>query len=121
MAEPMRVAIIETSPEMHLAIAALLEGAVDLRIVGHARSLPELWTASPEDVDVLVADLRACRGSGAALERLRNLYPGLRLVVTTENGGPDYEDAIARLAADGWVQKSRLAGHLVSTLRRLPH
>ncbi len=48
-------------------------------------------------------------------------YPGLRLMVTTENGGPDYEDAIARLAADGWVQKTRLAGQLVTTLRRLPH
>ncbi len=116
----MRVAIVETSPEMHLAIAALLEGAADLRIVEHARSLPALSTAGPQVIDVLVADLRAVNSSPLALGRLRERHPGLRLVVTTENGGPDYQNAVARLAADGWVQKSRLAGLLVRTLRRLP-
>ncbi len=121
MTEPLRVAIVEASPEMHLAIAAVLEGATDLRIVEHARSLLELWAAGPKDIDVVVADLRTCIGSGSALGRLRARYPGLRLVITTENGGPDYEDAVARLAADGCVQKTRLAGHLLSTLRHVPH
>ena len=97
--EPMRVAIVETSPAMHLAIAAVLEGAVDVRIVEHARSLPELWTAGPEILDVLVADLRACHGSRAALGQLRERYPGLRLVVTTETAGPT-----TRMPWPGWPQ-----------------
>lgn len=121
MAEPLLVAIVDASPEMHLAIASVLGGTPDLRIVEHVRSLPELWLARPDAIEVLVADLRACVGQPLALAQLRRQYPGLRLVVTTANHGAEYKDAVERLAADGWVEKTELADVLVTTLRRLPH
>lgn len=99
-AEPPCVAIVENSPEVHLAIAGLLENAADLCIVVHARSLVELAAADPSHLDVLVADLRTCMGSSTLLERLRERYPGLRLIVTTMNGGREYEEAIGRLSPD---------------------
>jgi DNA-binding NarL/FixJ family response regulator len=121
MPEPLLVAIVEPSPEMHLAIASVLGGTADLRIVEHVRSLPELWSAKPDAIDVVVADLRACVAQPLALAQLRGQYPGLRLVVTTANHGTEYEDAVERLAADGWVEKTELADMLVTTLQRLPH
>ncbi len=121
MVKPLLVAIVDASAEMHLAIASVLGGEPDLRIVGHVRSLPELWMAKPDAMEVVVADLRACIGQPLALAQLRCQYPGLRLVVTTANHGTEYRNAIERLAADGWVQKTELADMLVSTLRRLPH
>ena len=121
MAEPLLVAIVDASPEMHLAIASVLGGAPDLRIVEHVRSLPELWLARPDAIGVVVADLRACVGQPLALAELRRQYPGLRLVVTIPNHGAEYTDAVGRMAADGFVQKTDLADVLVSTLRRLPH
>ena len=119
MADPLLVAIVEPHPEMHTAIASVLGGAADVRIVEHARSLPELWSAEPDAVDVLVADLRACVGQPAALARLRERYPGLRLLVTTTDHGTEYRDAVERLAADGLVSKTELADVLLSALRRL--
>jgi len=121
MTEPLLVAIVEPSPEMHLAIASVLGGTADVHIVEHVRSLPELWLAKPDAIDVVVADLRACVGQPLALAQLRRQYPGLRLVVTTPNHGIEYQDAVERLAADGFVQKTELADGLVNTLRRLPH
>jgi DNA-binding NarL/FixJ family response regulator len=120
VADPLRIVVVETWPEMHAAIAAVLEGAPDLQIVKHARSLRELSAAAPEAIDVVVADLVACVGSAPALAQLRQRYPGMRLVVSTVQDGPEYREAIARVAADAWVHKPHLADHLVDALRRLP-
>jgi DNA-binding NarL/FixJ family response regulator len=116
----LRVAIVDASAEMHVAIATVLGGQADLRIVEHARSLPELCDAKPEAMDVVVADLRACIGYSFHLAELRRDYPGLRLLITLGNDGAEYQDAIERLAADGWVKKTELADALLSALRRLP-
>lgn len=118
-AETLRVAIVEALPEVHLAVAGLLENAGDLCIVGHARSLDELVTADPAGLDVLVADLRMCIASPAALEQLRKRCPGLRLIVTTTNDGREYEEAVARLSPEAWVTKQDLGSRLVSMLRAM--
>lgn len=117
--EPLRVAIVEYSPDVHLALAGLLENTADVRIVRHARSLVELAGTDPSGVDVLIADLRMCINSPAGLKRLRNSYPGLRLIVTTMDGGRQYEEAIARLSPDAWLPKADLGRRLVDTLRGL--
>lgn len=121
MAEPLRVVIVDAFPEMHLAIASVLGGTADLRIVEHVRSLSELWSVKPAAIDVVVADLRVCVAQPLTLAQLRGQYPGLRLVVTTANHGTEYQDAVECLAVDGFVQKTELADVLVTTLRRLPH
>ena len=115
--DPLRVAIVESLPEVHVAVAGLLENAPDLCVVGHARSLDELTTADPSNLDVLVADLRTCIASPAALVWLRERYPGLRLIVTTMNDGREYQEAIARLSPDAWLAKPDLGGQLISLLR----
>jgi DNA-binding NarL/FixJ family response regulator len=120
MSEPLLVAIVDASAEMHVAIATVLTGQADLRIVEHTRSLPELCGAKPDAMDVVVADLRACVGHPLALAELRHLYPGLRLLITSASDSAEYREAIGRLAADGWVKTTDLADALVSALRRLP-
>lgn len=118
-AERLRVAIVENSPEVHLAIMGLLESAADLCIVVHAGSLVELAAADRPHFDVLIADLRICMGSATSLKRLRERYPALRLIVTTMNGGREYQEAIGRLSPDAWLPKPDLGRLLISTLRSL--
>lgn len=115
----LRVAIVEPSPEVHVAVAGLLENAPDLCVAGHARSLDELTTADPSDLDVLVADLRTCIASPATLMQLRERYPAVRLIVTTMNDGREYEEAIVRLAPEAWLAKEDLGSRLIGVLRTM--
>ncbi len=120
MSRKIRIAIVDTSPEIHAAIASLLDGETGIEIVRQARSLAELANLTDGSINVIVAEFRTCiREEHAALEALRERCPKARLIITTSNEGREYEDAARRLAADGWVPKTRLAHDLLMTLRRI--
>jgi len=116
----MRVAILESSPDVRVAIASLLRDAPDVEVVRHARTLAEFVDARRDSVDVLVADLHGLGGdSRAAMGDLRERFPRIRVVVTSTGEEREYGDAVADLLADAWVPKTRLAGELLPVLRRL--
>lgn len=115
-----RIAVVDTSPEIHAAIASLMEGESGVEIVRRACSLGEFADLTDRSVNVVVAELRTCIGEDrGALEALRERCPKVRLIITTSNEGREYEDAARRLDADGWVPKTRLAHDLLMTLRRI--
>ncbi|MBI3997720.1 MAG: hypothetical protein HY355_01715 [Armatimonadetes bacterium] len=119
MPAPLRIAVVDPSPEIHTAIASLMDDVPDMIIVRHARSLPELVQLLGE-CDILVADLRACLGADrAVLREIRTRCPHLRLIVTVFDEGREYEEAITGLTADAWVPKAKLAAELLAALRRL--
>jgi DNA-binding NarL/FixJ family response regulator len=114
-----RVAIVDASPEIRAAIASLLHNEQGVEVVALAGSLFEQPLDVDHETDVLVVDFRACLTGRAALKALLAAHPDVRLIVTTPDGEREYREAIADLAPDGWVQKTRLATELVATLRRL--
>lgn len=116
MRDVLRVAIIDPLPEIHAAVADLLSGVAGVRVVGHARSLREYATSAEEPADVLVIDLKTCLSAERGLlDRLRG-QGGPRVVVTTSEAEPHYEEAALRLRADACLPKARLAFDLVRTL-----
>ena len=120
MAGKIRVAIVEASPDIHVAIASLLADEADVEVVRHARTLAELADLCNNGMDVLVADLRGLAGpEHEALRDFRRRCPHVRVVVTTSGEEREYGDAAARLLADMWVPKTKLAGELLHALRRM--
>lgn len=112
----MRVAVVDRSPEVREAIAALLSGRVQ---VVQAGSLAELVN-SGAGVDVVVADFASCTGTcRGQLDELRKRWPALRLVVATPGDEGEYAKAAQSFAADEWVPKPRLGLLLPQVLQRL--
>ncbi len=120
MTGKIRVAIVEASPDIHVAIASLLADATDVEVVRHARTLAEFADLYNGGVDVLIADLRGLTGpDDDALQEFRQRCPRGRVVVTTSGDERAYADAVAKLHADAWVPKTKLAGELLHALRRV--
>lgn len=120
MSRRIRVAILEASAEVHVAIAALLAAEPDVDVVRNARTAAELAGLYDAGVDVLIADLGVLgRSDGELLQGFRSRCPHVRVVVTSSGEEGEYRDAAARLPADVWVPKTRLAGELLAALRRI--
>jgi len=120
MSRRIRVAILEASAEVHVAIAALLAAEPDVDVVRPARTAAELAGLCDAGVDVLIADLGILgRSDGEPLQMFRSRCPHVRVVLTTSGEEGEYRDAAARLAADVWLPKTRLAGELLEALRRI--
>lgn len=120
MGGKIRVAIVEPSPDIHVAVAALLADEPDVDVVRHARTLAEFADLYNGGVDVLIADLRGLMGpDDDALQEFRQRCPHGRVVVTTSGDERAYADAVAKLHADAWVPKTRLASELLGVLRRM--
>jgi DNA-binding NarL/FixJ family response regulator len=120
MSGPIRIAILEGSPDVHVAMASLLAAEPDVQVVQHARTVAECTSLDDAAVDVLIVDLRVLGASdGRWLRALRQRYPRIRVVLTSSEDDEEYRIAAARLPADAWVSKTRLAGELLTVLRRL--
>ena len=120
MSRRIRVAILEASAEVHVAIAALPAAEPDVDVVRPARTAAELAGLCDAGVDVLIADLGILgRSDGEPLQMFRSRCPHVRVVLTTSGEEGEYRDAAARLAADVWLPKTRLAGELLEALRRI--
>lgn len=112
----LRVAIVEPSAVIREAIRSLLNGRA--QVVAATGSLEELLTVAGE-MDVVVADLSACSGPWrAAVDRVRQRWPQVRLLVTTLEEEREYEDAAAAVCADGWIPKHRLGLSLPEVIRQ---
>jgi DNA-binding NarL/FixJ family response regulator len=120
MPDPIRVAIVDPSPQMQTAIASLLAGQRDVEIVHHAGRLSELQGIAGPAADVIVADVRSVNGHGhSSVRAVRQQWPGARLIVMSLGEDREYELAAADLAADRWMPKTRLARDLLQTIKAL--
>jgi DNA-binding NarL/FixJ family response regulator len=120
MPAPIRIAILEGSPDVHVAMASLLAAEPDVQVVQHARTIAECAALDDAAVDVLVADLRVLSPSdGRWLRGLRRRCPRIRVVLASSEDDEEYRRAAVRLPADAWVSKTRLAAELLPVLRRL--
>jgi DNA-binding NarL/FixJ family response regulator len=118
-----RIAIIDDHPVVGQGTAAVLGRQPDLRVAGVAESLAAADAAgltSPEQVDVLLLDLRLGDGSG-----LRLLQPAgadrvlPAIIVLTAYDYPQYAEAALALGAAGFVLKTAPVADLVGAIRRV--
>lgn len=139
-----RVLLVDDHPVVREGIRGMLSAEPDLDIVGDAGSGPEaVARVATLEPDVVLMDLRMPGGDGAeATERIRADHPGVHVLVLTtydtdtdilravEAGATGYllkdtpsaelADAVRSAARGETVLSGRLAGKLLSRVRRKP-
>lgn len=105
----MKVAIVDDSPEIQRAFAALLEGVPGLELVGCAEDLPgALRLVDEQQPDVLVLDVEL-RGTDRGYDVLRHVtrhHPQVRVVALSNFGWNAMRDAFLRAGASAYFDKA---------------
>lgn len=119
-------------PELRLLIAddhqLLIDGMLSLlreaggytllEPVNDGRALLEKLAAVP--VDVILLDLNMPHLDGIrSLEKIRRLYPKVRILVLTNYNQPQLVAEVQRLGANGYLLKSASAGELQKVIRHI--
>ena len=120
---PLRVFLIEDSPEVCDLFLVFFHVPGEVEIVGHAdteKESIEAILASP--VDVVVVDLNLREGNGmAVIEKIRNANPTPRpsIIVFTNQPFPEIRRRAMQLEADYFFDKSADFDAVRDTLRKL--
>jgi DNA-binding NarL/FixJ family response regulator len=121
MTEPttMRVAIIEDQPKIREGLRALIDGTEGYRCVGAFGSMEEAL-AKFEVPDVLLVDIGLPGMSGIeGTRRLRDLYPGLAiLMLTVYEDDHGIFDALCA-GASGYLLKKTPPARLIESLKEV--
>ncbi len=119
-ARPIGVLVVDAHPVIHLGLAMLVGPESRIRIIGSAhsgqdgvdaarRERPDVVLVDPSLPDMLLAD---------AVQRLRAVSPGARIVLFPERVTPTLRDDAAVLDVDGCVGKDAGEERLVGALMR---
>lgn len=114
-----RVLVVDDHPVVRAGIAALLESASDMRIVGTAASgedaLAQVPTADP---DVVVMDLRMPGIDGdEATARILAAHPGVRVLILTTYESDDAILSAIGAGASGYLLKAAPEDELLAGVR----
>lgn len=105
----MKVAIVDDSPEIQRAFAALLEPLPGVELVGCAETLSgALHLIDEQRPDVLVLDVEL-RGTDRGYDVLRNVtrhHPQIRVMALSNFGWNAMRDAFLRAGASAYFDKS---------------
>ncbi|WP_169708827.1 response regulator transcription factor [Trinickia terrae] len=105
------VVVADDHPVVAMGIGKVLEGRPDIRLVAAAASISELLeTLQTKPCDILICDYSFAGDiepdGMQLLERVRGLYPGLKIVVLTVNDSLAVVRRIMSLRVAGFVSKS---------------
>ncbi len=119
-----RVMLVDDHAVVRTGYRRLLELEVDMRVVAEHASADDAYAALPRllpgGLDVVVLDLSMPRGSGlAALERIRQRWPLLQVLVFSMHDSPAMVQQAIKAGAAGYVTKSNEPDVLVHALRRV--
>ena len=114
-----RVVIVENHQLVSESLGLLLDGQVDMEVVGKASSVHEA-AALPRQLapDVVVMDFHLDDGTGrdAAL-LMRETFPATRFVFLSRDGGDDARLAAVEAGASAYVLKSDPASSVIAAVR----
>lgn len=120
---PLRVYLIEDSPEVRDLLVVILHAPGEVEIVGHSDTECESVAAILADpVDAVVVDLNLREGSGMAIiEQIRkaNLDPRPKIIVFTNDPFPETRRRAMELEADYFFDKSLDYKTVRDTLQKL--
>jgi len=109
------VLVVDDQPEFLTLARALLSGHPDLIVIGEATScdgaLALLPSLSPDGV-ILDVQLSGMNGFEAA-RRLADASPGLRLIMVSAYGDPQYEQLARAAGAVAFLPKKELSAEAV--------
>jgi DNA-binding NarL/FixJ family response regulator len=105
--EPTTVLVVDDHPDVRSAIRRLLDSLPGVRVVGDVGSVAEATSAAGALHPALtLLDISMPGGSGLdAVQALKHLNPGGRVVMYSLHDEPAYARAALREGADGYVRK----------------
>ena len=120
-AQPLRVFVVEDSPQIRERIEAMLASIDGVLSVGHAVGAEEAIAAIlAERPDVVVLDLKLAQGSGFdVLRALQREAPWIGAYMLTNHAIAPYRALALRLGARGFFDKSREFAKARDALARL--
>jgi two-component system response regulator NreC len=114
-----RVLIADDHAVVRSGLRLLLQSQLDMEVVGEAGTFPQAIDGVADmRPDVLTLDLAMPGGFGVAgIEKLRQRFPELRIVVLTMYDDPAFVHTALAMGAAGYVAKSAADTGLVSAIR----
>src|SRR3954453_3180616 len=115
------VAIADDHGVVRGGLRLLLHQQEGFHVIGEAEDVPgTLRLCEARRPDVLVLDLNMPGGSSIdAIPRIRESWPGTRVVVLTMQDDPSYARAALQAGADGYVLKEAAESELVNAVRQV--
>src|SRR5260221_505301 len=116
---PIRVVLAEDHALVRAGMRSLLGAMAQVQVVGEAASGEEaLQLAERERPDVVLMDIAMKGMTGlAAAARMRELHPGVRVVILSMHAGEEYVLQALRAGAVGYLLKDAATGELELALR----
>lgn len=121
MAKPARVVLVDDHPVIRDGLCFLLSEQPDLQVVGEAED-PESALAVLEQVDAEVLVLDLTLGGREALplvEQIRELHPGLRILVLSMHDEMLYAERLLGMGVHGYIMKQEPPAEFLRALRRV--
>lgn len=114
-----RVALVDDHPVVLAGVAALLESAPDVTLVGQASTAAEaLVMIALVLPDVAIIDLSLPDSSGLSLaQRLADAHPSVKLIALTVHESRAYVQPLLLAGARGYVLKRSAGDDLIRALR----
>ncbi len=116
-----RILLIDDHPAIRRGVVSMLEGAGDFEVVGEAdTAATALMLAGALRPDVVLLDYRLPGSSGSHVaRRLRQLQPGVRIILLTAYDGEEHVSAAIEAGVDAYLLKSTGPEELEATIRRV--
>ena len=119
MKQPIRVLIVDDHALLREGIAAILQTAADIRVVGEAadglEAIKKVEVLHPSIVLMDIA-MPGLGGLEATLE-IKKLFPGVRVLVLTQYDDKEYVDRFLKAGASGFILKRALGRELIDAVR----
>lgn len=111
--------VVDDHATVRKGLRMLIEREEGMDVVGEAASAEEALAVIPDtNPDVVLVDLSMDGMDGMELtSRLKDLDPGLRVLIVTTHEGSSIVDRAVEAGADGYVSKSNISDKLVSAVR----
>lgn len=118
---PIRILLVDDSPEFLESAAGYLAAQPDLRVIGRALSgQAALEQAAARRPDLVLMDIAMPGMNGLEAARQIKTWPAPpRIIILTLHDNPEYRSAASAVRADGFVAKSDFGVQLLPVIRAL--
>ncbi|WP_380784759.1 response regulator [Sphingomonas sp. R86521] len=119
MTTPIRIAVVDDHPFLRDGVRAVLDTQADMVVVAEAeRGEQVLEMFERHNPDIILMDLQMPgMGGVAAIEALRAVHPGARIIVLTTYAGDTRALRALRSGAAGYLLKSSMRRELLLAIR----
>jgi len=121
MKAPARILIADDHTILRAGIRSLLDMQPDFEVVGEVDNGKDaVYSAGQLKPDILLTDLSMPKTNGTeAIERIKNRYPDIKILVLTVHKTEEYVHAALKAGADGYVLKDDTSDELIHAINNV--